>query len=68
MLAQGKTQGSMLQHLTKKNLTTSPFDNTCEAGEVSPEVEAGGVTRLNQVGTQIFYNNTSQSILATLRR
>jgi hypothetical protein len=44
MLAQGKTQGSMLQHRTNKTLTTGPFGNTCGAGEVSPKVEAGGVT------------------------
>jgi hypothetical protein len=44
LLAQGQTQGSMLQQCTNKTLTTGPFGNTCEAGEVSPEVEAGGVT------------------------
>jgi hypothetical protein len=38
LLAQGQTQGSMLQQLTNKTLTTSPFGNTCEADEVSPEV------------------------------
>jgi hypothetical protein len=41
LLAQEQTQGSMIQHHTKKTLTTGPFGNTCEAGEVSPEVEAG---------------------------
>ena len=46
MLAQGKTQGSTLQHHTNKTLTTDPFDNTCEADEVSPEVDAGVVARL----------------------
>jgi hypothetical protein len=46
MLAQGQTQGSTLQQRTNKTLTTSPFGNTCEADEVSPEVEAGGVAGL----------------------
>jgi hypothetical protein len=31
---------------TNKTLTTDPFGNTCEADEVSPEVEAGVVARL----------------------
>jgi hypothetical protein len=31
---------------TKKTLTTGPFGNTCEADEVSPEVEAGVVVGL----------------------
>jgi hypothetical protein len=55
-LAQGQTQGSMLQQCTNKTLTTGPFGNTCEAGEVSPEVEAGGLQDsgvCNQAGTQI---------------
>jgi hypothetical protein len=43
MLAQGQTQGSTLQQRTKKTLTIGPFGNTCEADEVSPEVEAGVV-------------------------
>jgi hypothetical protein len=34
------------QERTKKSLTTDPFDNTCEADEVSPKVEAGVVARL----------------------
>jgi hypothetical protein len=46
MLAQGQTQGSTLQQCTNKALTTGPFGNTCEADEVSPEVEAGVVARL----------------------
>jgi hypothetical protein len=46
VLAQGKTRGSTLQQCTKKTLTTGPFDNTCEANEVSPEVEAGVVAGL----------------------
>jgi hypothetical protein len=46
MLAQGKTQGSILQHQTNKTLTTSAFGNTCKEDEVSPEVEAGVVARL----------------------
>ena len=43
MLAQGQNQGSMLQQRTNKTLTTDPFENTCEADEVSDEVEAGVV-------------------------
>jgi hypothetical protein len=46
LLAQGQTQGSMLQQCTNKTLTTGPFSNTCEADEVSPKVEAGGVVGL----------------------
>jgi hypothetical protein len=46
MLAQGQTQGSTLQQRTNKTLTTDPFGNTCEADEVSPEVEAGVVAGL----------------------
>jgi hypothetical protein len=46
VLAQGQTQGSMLQQRTNKSLTTDPFGNTCEADEVSPKVEAGVVARL----------------------
>ena len=56
MLAQGKTQGSMLQQRTNKTLTTIPFGNTYEENEASPEVEAGGLHDIgvyNQVGTQI---------------
>jgi hypothetical protein len=45
-LAQGQTQGSTLQQRTNKTLTTGPFGNTCEADEVSPEVEAGVVAGL----------------------
>jgi hypothetical protein len=45
-LAQGKTQGSTLQHCTKETLTTGPFENTCEVNEVSPKIEEGGVARL----------------------
>jgi hypothetical protein len=46
MLAQGHTQGSTLQQHTNKTLTIDPFGNTCEADEVSPEVEVGGVVGL----------------------
>ena len=46
MLAQGQTQGSMLQQRTNKTLTIDPFGNTYEADEVSPEVEAGVVAGL----------------------
>jgi hypothetical protein len=55
------TQGSMLQQRTKKTLTNGPFGNTCEADEVSPEVEAGGLQDsgvYNQAGTQICDYNT----------
>jgi hypothetical protein len=46
----------MLQHCTNKTLTTAPFDNTCEADEVSPKVEAGGLqdsSVYNLAGTHI---------------
>jgi hypothetical protein len=46
ILAQGQTQGSMIQQCTNKTLTIGPFDNTCEVDEVSPELEAKGVARL----------------------
>jgi hypothetical protein len=46
LLAQGQTQGSMLQQRTIKTLITDPFGNSCEENEVSPEVEAGGVVGL----------------------
>jgi hypothetical protein len=46
-LAKGQTQGSTLQQHANKTLTTNPFENTCEADEVSPEVEAGVVARLS---------------------
>jgi hypothetical protein len=46
VLAHGQTQGSTLQQRTKKTLTTDPFRNTCEADEVSSEVEEGGVVGL----------------------
>jgi hypothetical protein len=46
LLAQGQTQGSTLQQRTNKTLTTGPFNNTCEADEVSPEVEARVVAGL----------------------
>jgi hypothetical protein len=42
----GHTQGSTLQQRTNKTLTTGPFGNTCEADEVSPEVEVGVVAGL----------------------
>jgi hypothetical protein len=46
LLPQGQTQGSMLQQRTNKTLTTGPFGNTCEADEVSTEVETGVVAGL----------------------
>jgi hypothetical protein len=42
----GVDPGFNAQEHTNKTLTTSPFDNTCEADEVSPEVEAGVVAGL----------------------
>jgi hypothetical protein len=61
ILAQGKTQGSMLQQRTKKTLTTIHFGNTCEADEASPEVDAGGLQDVgvyNLAGTHICDHNT----------
>jgi hypothetical protein len=61
LLAQGQTQGSMLQQRTNKTLTTGPFGNTCEADEVSPEVEAGvvaGLKCLQPSWTQICDHST----------
>jgi len=46
VLAQGQIQGLTLQHRTNKTLTTGPFGNTCEADDVSPEVEVGGLAGL----------------------
>jgi hypothetical protein len=46
VLGQGQTQGLTLQQHTNKTLTTGPFGNTCEADEVSPELEAGVVAGL----------------------
>jgi hypothetical protein len=46
MLAYGKTKGSTLQQHIKNTLTIGPFGNTCEANEVSPEVEVGVVVGL----------------------
>jgi hypothetical protein len=42
----GADPGFNAQEHTNKALTTDPFGNTCEADEVSPEVEAGVVARL----------------------
>jgi hypothetical protein len=42
----GENPGFNAQECTNKDLTTSPFGNTLEVGEVSPEVEAGVVARL----------------------
>jgi hypothetical protein len=50
---------------TNKTLTTGPFGNTCEAGEVSPEVEAGGLhdsSVYNLDGTQICDYNTNRAL------
>jgi hypothetical protein len=42
----GAEPGFNAQERTNKALTIDPFNNTCEADEVSPEVEAGVVARL----------------------
>jgi hypothetical protein len=42
----GEDPGFNAQECTKKSLTTGPFGNTCEADEVSPEVEVGVVAGL----------------------
>jgi hypothetical protein len=42
----GENPGFNAQECTNKTLTTSPFDNTCQVDEVSPEVEAGVVVGL----------------------
>jgi hypothetical protein len=42
----GADPGFNAQEHTNKTLTTSPFGNTCEANEVSPEVEARVVVGL----------------------
>ena len=38
--------GFNAQERTNKTLTTGPFGNTCEANEVSPEIEARVVAGL----------------------
>jgi hypothetical protein len=42
MLAQGQTQG-LIPRVHQQALTTSPFGNTCEVDEVSPEVAMGAL-------------------------
>jgi hypothetical protein len=42
----GENPGFNAQEHTNKALTTGPFGNTCEADELSPEVEVGVVARL----------------------
>jgi hypothetical protein len=42
----GVEPGFNAQESTNKTLTIIPFGNTCEADEVSPEVEAGVVAGL----------------------
>jgi hypothetical protein len=46
LLAQGQICGSTLKQRTNKTLTAGRFGNTCEADEVSHEVEAGVVVGL----------------------
>jgi hypothetical protein len=57
LLAQGQAQGSTLQQRTNKTLTTNPFGNTCEADEVSPEVEAGVVAGLQCLQPYLGHNS-----------
>jgi hypothetical protein len=42
----GVGPGFNTEERTNKALTIDPFGNTCEADEVSPEVEAGVVARI----------------------
>jgi len=42
----GAYLGFNAQESTNKTITIGPFGNTCEANEVSPEVEVGVVSRL----------------------
>jgi hypothetical protein len=42
----GENRGFNAQYHTKKSLIISPFGNTWEADEVSPEVEVGVVANL----------------------
>jgi hypothetical protein len=42
----GADPGFNAQECNNKTLTIDPFDNTCEADEVSPEVEAWVVAGL----------------------
>jgi hypothetical protein len=46
IIGTGADPGFNAQERTNKTLTTGPFGNTCEADEVSPEVEAGVVAGL----------------------
>jgi hypothetical protein len=45
-ISTGEDPGFNAQECTNKALNTSPFGNTCEADEVSPEVEARVVAGL----------------------
>jgi hypothetical protein len=52
----GVDPGFNASTMHQKTLTTGPFGNTCEADEVSPKVEAGGLqdsSVYNLAGTQI---------------
>jgi hypothetical protein len=49
----GEDPGFNSQEHTNKALTTNPFDNTCKADEVLPEVEAGVFTRLRCLQPQL---------------
>jgi hypothetical protein len=55
--------GFNAQECTNKALTTSPFGNTCEADEVSPEVEEGVVVGLKCL--QPWLGHRSMIILLT---
>jgi hypothetical protein len=57
----GRPRVQCFNKCTNKTLTIGPFGNTCEADEVSPEVEAGGLqdsSVYNLAGTQICDHNT----------
>ena len=67
LLAEGKTQGSTLQQRTKKTLTIGRFDNTCEANEVSPEVEVGVVAGLRCLQPYMGHKYVIVTLNITLR-
>ena len=68
-MAQGQTQGSTLQQRTNKTLNTGPFGNTCEADEVSLQVEAGVVAGLRCMDVDMKYMKvlSARPILLFLR-
>jgi hypothetical protein len=56
----------------QQNPNYGPFGNTCEADEVSPEVEAGvvaGLSVCNLAGTQICdYNTLTKHLAVTIHQ